>query len=276
MTRSPIVPAALLVAAMLAAPASAQARQATPHSYPIPETLTLAGATVPTWVAASVALTASGELNAAAFGGETARIREILDTPSDQPVYFNGKIVSYQDRPSMEGCRPVGASFFDYPNPPRRGSLNDAIADSKVALFGRITGKAYGFYAGDPGQLFQVEPLRSYGQALTKARYYFFIPIGRFQFGGIEICKTDERYAQPPQVGGEVFLFVGAPADREDVLFHVLDPGDVVVVEPDGTLRLPRQYTAGEEGAAKRSSSTPTSSELLARMDAARAKAAHP
>jgi len=40
----------------------------------------------------------------------------------------------------------------------------------------------------------------------------------------------------------------------------VLDPGDIVVVEPDGSLRLPRQYTAGEEGVAKPSSSTPTSS----------------
>ncbi len=276
MTRPLITPGALLVAAMLAAPATAQIRQATPRSYAMPETLTLAGATVPTWVAASVALTPSGELNAAAFGGETANIRKILDTPSDQPVYFNGKVVGYQDRPSMEGCRPVGEGDFDYPDPPRRGSLDDAIADSKVALLGRITGKAYGFYAGEPGQLFQVEPLRSYGQALTKARYYFFIPIGRFQFGGIEICKTDERYAQPPQVGGEVFLFVGAPADREGVLFHVLSPGDIVVVEPDVSLRLPRQYTAGEEGVAKRSASTPTSSELLARIEAARAKGAHP
>jgi hypothetical protein len=273
MTRSLITPGALLVVAMLTAPASAQK---TRHAYPIPETLTLAGATVPTWVAASVALTPSGELNAAAFGGVTRRIREILDTPSDEAVYLNGKVVGYQDRSSMEGCRPVGAGFFDYPEPPRRGSLDDAIADSKVALLGRITGKAYGFYASEPGQLFQVEPLRSYGQALTQARYYFFIPIGRFQFGGIEICKTDERYAQPPQVGGEVFLFVGAPADREGVLLDVLDPGDIVVVEPDGSLRLPRQYTAGQEGVAKRSSSTPTSSELLARMDAARAKGAHP
>jgi len=149
---------------MLTAPASAQTRQATQHSYPIPETLTLAGATVPTWVAASVALTPTGELDAAAFGGVTARIREILDTASDQPVYFNGKVVRYEDRPSMEGCRPVGAGFFDYPDPPRRGSLDNAIADSQVALLGRITGKAYGFYASEPGQLFQVEPLRSYAR----------------------------------------------------------------------------------------------------------------
>ncbi|HVT60994.1 MAG TPA: hypothetical protein VHR45_21705 [Thermoanaerobaculia bacterium] len=274
MTRFLTAAGSLLLIAALTTPAVAQTRQSPKRSYPIPKTLTLNNATLPTWVDASVALTEDGKLNPDVWGSETRRIREILETPSDHPVFFNDKVVGYSDRSSAEGCRPVGATFFDYPDPPRRGTLDQAITDSHVALLGRVTDKAFGFYAADPGQLLQIEPLRSYGHPLPKARYYFFVPIARFRFAGVDICKTDERYAEPPAIGDEVFLFVGKPADRSGVLLDVLDPGDIVPVAPEGSLRLPRQYSAAEQGVTQRASARGTKDDLLARMQALRAKGA--
>jgi len=251
--------------------------QTQPNRAPIPKTLTLIRATLPIWAEASVAVTKSGEPNPAVWGSDTARIREILETPSDQPIYRNGKLVGYlNDGSSGENCRPVGPTYFDYPNPPRRGTLAEAVADSQVALLGLVTGRAYGFYAGVPGQLFQIKPIRSYGYPLSKDRYYFFMPVGRFRVADTEICKTDERYAEPPAIGGEVFLFVGKPTDNDGVLFHVLNPGDIVTVGPDGSLRLPRQYSAGEQKHADREPAMRTKSDLLERIQAVKAREAQP
>jgi hypothetical protein len=50
-----------------------------------------------------------------------------------------------------------------------------------------------------PGQLLQVEPVVSFGSRLTQPRYYFFVPVGRFNVGDAELCKTDSRYAEPPE-----------------------------------------------------------------------------
>jgi hypothetical protein len=256
-TRSLLLFAAL--AARGAAPMTAEAAL----FYPMPKMLYLYQQTLPVWAEASVAVSAEGELNPAVWGSETARIHEILTTPADNPIYFNDKLVGYRDKPSAPGCRDVGPTFFDYPEPPRRGTLEEAVTDSKVALLGRVTNKAYGFYAGEPGQLFQLEPVRSYGSPLSKARYYFFMPIGRFSVAGLTICKTDQRYAEPPDIGGEVFLFVLDPEKPAGVLFHVLDPGDVVPINSDGSLRLPLQYTAGGQGAFPRVSTLRTKSDLL-------------
>src|SRR6266849_201425 len=103
MTRLLIGAGSLLLIAALPTPATAQVRQRSLRHDPIPKTLTLKHATVPTWIEASVAMTEKGELNSAVWGDETTRIREILQTPSDHPIYRDGKVVGYMDRSSAEG-----------------------------------------------------------------------------------------------------------------------------------------------------------------------------
>lgn len=88
------------------------------------------------------------------------------------------------------------------------------------------------------------------------------------------ICKTDERYAEPPEIGAEVFLFVFKPEDTSGVFFKVFDAGDIVPVQPDGSLRLPPQYAANEQGTDSRTSALRTKSDLLARIQTLRAKGA--
>ena len=240
----------------------------------MPKTVWLPTQPLPIWAEASVAVSADGEPNPAIWGSEPPRIHEILTTPADNPIYYNGKIIRYQSEPSVPGCRDVGITYFDYPEPPPRGTLDDAIMSSEVAVLGRVTDKAYGFSAGEPGQLFQIEPVSSYGYPLAQARYYFFVPIGRFTVGGVTICKTDERYAEPPDIGGEVFLFVFKPEDTAGVFFFVYNAGDIVPVGPDGSLRLPPQYAANEQGTAPRAAALRTRSDLLARIQTLRAKGA--
>jgi hypothetical protein len=257
--------------AALTTPLLGQTRQSSERSYPMPKTLTLNHGTLPTWAEASVVLLENGEPNPAVWGDRTARIREILEEPADDPIYYNGKIIAYSGSPSAPGCRDVGISYYDIADPLPRATLEDAVTHSEVALLGRVTDKAYGFYGSDPGQLLQIEPIRSYGYTLSKPRYYFFVPIGRFRIDGVEICKTDQRYAEPPAIGGEVFLFEQRPADRSGVLLEVLDPGDVVPVDPGGSLRLPRQYAVSDEAATRRASAARTKSDLLAQIQNLRA-----
>jgi hypothetical protein len=211
-------------------------------------------ATLPIWIDASVAITENGAPNRAVWGEYTGRITELLQ------------------KPASGGCLEVGPAYEETPLPPPRGTLEDAVAHSAVALLGVVTDKAYGFYSGVPGQLLQIKPERSYGQALSKARYYFFVPVGQFQIGGVDICKTDPRYAEPPEIGGEVFLFVQAPADLTGTLLHVLNPGDVVPVDARGALRLPAQYAGREKSLA----TAQTNTALLAELQAKRARGARP
>ncbi|MFL6261371.1 MAG: hypothetical protein ACJ76Y_16865 [Thermoanaerobaculia bacterium] len=255
MTRPSIaVAGSLLLAGLLTAPALPQSSLPARSSYPIPKTLTLNHATLPIWIDASVAVTANGEPNPAIWGEYTGRITELLQ------------------KTASGGCREVGPVFEETPMPPPRATLDDAVTHSDVALLGRVTDKAYGFYSGAPGQLIQVEPERSFGRRLDKARYYFFVPVARFQIGSVELCKTDPRYAEPPDVGGEVFLFVLPPADPTGTLLHVLNPGDIVPVGAGGDLRLPAQYAGGQE----KSAAAQTKAGLLAAIEAKRGKGVQP
>jgi hypothetical protein len=273
MTRSPVAVSLLLIA-LLIAPAVVQARPGSEHSYPIPKTLSLPIQELPIWAEASVAVAADGEPNPAVWGSETARIREILATAADSPIYHDARIVGYREHPSAPGCHHVGTTHFDFPDSPRRGTLDEAISSSEVAVLGRVTNRAYGFSGGEPGQLLQIEPVRSYGQPLSQPRYYFFVPVGRFTVAGVTICKTDERYAKPPDIGDKVFLFVAKTEDSPGVFFPIYDAGDVVPVAPDGSLRLPGRYAAGEQGVTLRASVPRSESDLLARIQAMRGEGA--
>jgi hypothetical protein len=274
--RSRIAAGCLLLTAASTAPRIGQALQISERSYPIPKTLTMVNATLPIWADASVVLTEDGKPNPAIWGDDTTRIREILEQPDDNPIYYNDKIIRYSGVPNPQpGCRNVGQGNVDTVEPPPRATLDDAVTHSEIALLGRVTARAYGFSDTGPGQLLQIQPIQAFGCPLSQPRYYFFEPFGRFRVGGVTICTTHYLYADPPDIGGEVFLFVDRPVDPAGVLLHVIDAGDVVPVNPDGSLRLPRQYAAGEQAAARRAGTPQTKSDLLAIIPGLRVKTTH-
>src|SRR6202035_319967 len=100
MTDLPLAARSLLLIVALAALAAAPMTPESERSYPMPKMLYLYQQTLPVWAEASVAVSAQGELNPAVWGSETARMHEILTTPADNPIYFNGKLVGYRDKPS--------------------------------------------------------------------------------------------------------------------------------------------------------------------------------
>jgi len=188
-----------------------------------PLTLTLPHCTLPTWVDARIAVDATGHLDPRYFGNDH-RMADVLASAAS------------------DGCHAVGTWYVDAAMPPLRGSLHQAILNSEVAVLGRVASKSYGFYGSVPGQLVQIVPERVVGAKLPKAAYYYFVPVGTFSVGKEMICKTDWRYAPPPEIGQEVFIFAKVPIDPDRVLLNVLGPGDVVGVSGSGTLELPRQY----------------------------------
>jgi hypothetical protein len=205
----------------------------------------LTGAQLPIWVDASVAIAPDRSPNHAVFGPETGLISEFLEKTPD------GR------------CHQVGEMYVDSAFRAPRATLEEALTHSEVALLGRVTARAFGFYDLMPGQLLQVEPVRSFGSRLTEPRYYFFVPIGRFKVGDAELCKTDTRYPEPPDIGDEVFLFVDKPADLTGTLFHIQTAGDVVPVGAHGVLRIPHQYTDDPKGTRLGGFSATTKSDLI-------------
>jgi hypothetical protein len=186
----------------------------------IPATITLAGAQAPAWVDASTAVTPAGTVNGEVLPEQGAGVAALLALPQ------------------TDGCVLVGPMIQTRPFTRQRGSFQDLIAHSRAVVLARITGKAYGFWAGIPGQLLQVTPERVFGNRLTRVHYYYFVPVGTFRVGSTTICKTDSRFATPGETGSSVALFVDQPADRGNKLF-VLEPEDVVGINRDGSLRLP-------------------------------------
>jgi hypothetical protein len=78
---------------------------------------------------------------------------------------------------------------------------------------------------------------------------YLFLPVGDFVIGGRRIVKTDSRYAPPPVIGDEVFLFT-YPASRSNIV-HPLEGRGYVPVSPGGDLMLGTDYRAGEESSVR-------------------------
>jgi len=188
----------------------------------MPATITLAGAQAPAWVEASIAVTPVGTVNGEVLPEHGAGVAALLALPQT-----NGN-----------GCVSVGPIIQDRPFTRQRGSFEDLITHSRSVVLARVSGKAYGFWAGIPGQLLQVTPERVFGNRLTRVYYYYFVPVGTFRVGNTTICKTDSRFATPGEIGSDVALFVDQPADRGNMLF-VLEPEDIVGINRDGSLRLP-------------------------------------
>jgi hypothetical protein len=186
----------------------------------IPSTITLAGAQAPAWVDASTAVTPAGTVNAEVLPEQGAGVAALFALPQ------------------TNGCVLVGPMIQDRPFTRQRGSFEDLITHSRAVVLARISGKAYGFWAGIPGQLLQVTPEHVFGNRLTRVHYYYFVPVGTFRVGNTTICKTDSRFATPGEIGSQVALFVDQPADQGNKLF-VLEPEDVVGINRDDSLRLP-------------------------------------
>ncbi len=143
-------------------------------------------------------------------------------------------------QPVINGCISIDEVYYNYVNPPRRAGLDSAVAEADFVVVGKVTNRAYGFVEGVPGQLLRVSTISALkGLERPLAQYYIFIPVADFSVAGIHFCKTDVRYASPPEIGDRVFVFGQRDFTSEEYI-NTLGAAGYVRAFSDGSLLLPK------------------------------------
>lgn len=198
-----------------------------PEAVPMPKTFWVEPQTgeYPLWIDASEMLTADGKLREDLFHPHARfLIEEALKTPAS------------------DGCIHLTEYYESIVNTPDRTSLAKAARTSELILLGTVTARSFGFEGYTPGQLLRIrrdEVLKGEREALSE--YYVFVPVGEFTIGEKKICKTDKRYAEPPQIGDQVLLFVPEHFRRDDAYLTILDEHGLVTLKQTGEASLPRR-----------------------------------
>lgn len=185
----------------------------------------------PTFVAASTAVSAEGEVNTGLFHPDVVRGLESL----------------FDNEPA-NGCIELGPVYWERTGSLERGTLSQAAETSHVTIVGRVVARGYGFRFEEAGQLFEIEVddvLR--GQA-SREHYFYFHPVAEFEAGPYRICKTDFQYPIPPEIGDRVVLMVPQELhDPEEPFLDLVTPEGVVVLPKQGEPRLPWRFKQGDE-----------------------------
>lgn len=182
-----------------------------------------------TWVSASAALEPSGSFDERLFHPQ---IREKLDYHLSQ-------------EPSADGCIPYGPVYFDLVGAPDWSTRQKVFLNSELVVYGTVVGKEYGFKGSVPGQLLKLETKKVYkGDREHLPAYYVFFPVGEFQVEDLRICKTDNRYPPPPEIGDELIVSVPRRSNPDESL---LEP-DLVSGHGFITLKDSRAYWSPELG----------------------------
>jgi hypothetical protein len=158
--------------------------------------------------------------------------------------------------PAKDGCVRIGAEPEDAMGVPSRGTIEEGTRNSRLLVLGKVTERAYGFKGYIPGQLLRVVPEEILkGVPRDVPAYFVFIPVGAFHLGAMPLCKTDDRFADPPQVGDEVLLFAPAGPDRHDdtrePFLELEDENGLVTIHSNDGVSLPRGWRS--EGSTKSS-----------------------
>jgi hypothetical protein len=147
----------------------------------------------PDWVIASKVLTPTGEVDSQLF------------SPEDQEF-----ITTLLSREPEGGCIRLGVlEQIERAGAPRRPDLPRAVRNSDWVFVGQVTARAEGFHRRIPGTLLRIHPSEIIkGPTDRISAHFIFMPIATFDVGGTRICKTHPVYADLPEIGEEVLLFI--------------------------------------------------------------------
>lgn len=260
--------ATLALAALLTSSiAFAVAPEAAPHRIPLKimqDSTSLAGIQPeyvpkggwpPLWIdARAIELTPEGKLDLeqpTPFA-PNMKWRELFEQYRPGQYGPQGSIRATREAQDARGCHPVGEMFGEEVLPPDRSSLAHTAESAETVVLGTVLGKSYGFYRGIPGQLIKLAPIKTVGLGprSTRSAFFFFMPVGELQIGNERICKSDMRYATPPGVGEEVFVFTRPPVGENHDVLDVHDAREVVPIRQDGTAAVPGENDARTEARA--------------------------
>ena len=186
---------------------------------------------LPAWVSAKQAFDEDGRLIPDFFRPEALeRLNDLLYRPKDPAT----------------GCTKMLWIEQNYVNPPDRSSLIAAVRSSQLILLGKVVAREIGFERGELGQMLMIQPseqLKPAGGDLGR-NYFVFVPAGRFQIAGLDICKEDPRFVAP-EIGDDVLLFPrDAPAG--EIFLNLEYEGSLVVLNADEQVKWPRSFTAAD------------------------------
>jgi hypothetical protein len=156
---------------------------------------------------------------------------------------------SYLSSLPQKGCIPVGESFEDFADLPPRRTVEEATANSRLAILGTVTTEAPGFSGAIPGQLLRVEPIEVLkGHARNVDAYYVFFPVGQVTLGKTKLCKSDSRYPEAPQVGDSLIIFALdlSPWNENEPFLETLDEGSFITIRRGGRVSLPDRFKSSE------------------------------
>lgn len=227
----------------------------------------------PLWIdARAVELTADGrlDLNRPTPFGHDLTWSELFSHYEPGPYGPKDTTATAAEGQSARSCHPIGEIFVDEVLPPNRSSLLHTIRAAETVVLGRVLGRSYGFYRGVPGQLIMLASLRTFGLGVRAKSdtFFFFMPVGEFAVGNERICKSDARYAKPPSVGDDVFVFARPPVGEKHDVLDIHDGGEVVPIHSDGTAVLPGENALRDDGRVPASAEGPrTRAQILAALE---------
>ena len=150
--------------------------------------------------------------------------------------------------PGSAGCVSLENFYAGSVNSKDRSTLAKAAQSSKVVLVGKVRDIGFGFRGPTPGQLVEIAPEGFLAGKLPKQPYYFFIPVGRFTVGETEICKTDTRWTQIPEIGDEVVLMLPRLTGTVEQPEHITGDNFLYLDQPESLIVIGRD---GHAAAAK-------------------------
>lgn len=196
---------------------------------------------------------AGGSLQLPAFVSADATLKE--DGTVDESLFSPEAVDSIRSllaTAPQGGCIRAENYYESYVNPPSRPTLDEAVRSSHLVLLGTVEEKTFGFSGFTPGQLLHVRPDQALKGVAKESLYYVFAPVGDFSVGNARICKTDTRYAPPPEIGEQLLAFVPKlwNSDRESSFLNTFDEAGIITIREDSSLSLPRRYVTGNQGKA--------------------------
>lgn len=190
----------------------------------------------PVWVSAEAAFQPSGEITESLFSPGARIVLEGLlhsGTPGE--------------------CIQVEESYVSWVNPPDLSSLDKVMDKAALQLQVRVIDRDWGFgYGGTPGQLLSLEPLQAFRGRTLRDRYFIFLPVGNFTAGPASFCKTDRRFARPPEIGEDGLLLLPEPVDLSEELLDLWFPESFITLHRDGSLSLPQALRSSEPALSSR------------------------
>lgn len=190
-----------------------------------------AGRDLPVWVRADAAVTPDGSVDLSLFSDATG-----------WALNHNLQDVSLRD---TNGCTQLEEYYESIPNRTDFSTLEKLISKAPSVILGTVAASSFGFSYGTPGQGFELKIDEEIGTATGRDHVYVFFPVGSFHLGKYKICKTDSRYARPPQLGDQVLFFLDPLANPNDAMPSMTEASSLLVIGQDGTARYPSKLVKG-------------------------------